>query len=213
MNAPQQGTSTASAIAAALVVLICAGATMAGHQLSSEVQGAITYLLTVAISFKTHGGGALPSLAEIKASVLADLKTAGAAAAPAAAPAAAVLLAIGLSACAGAADQAVADKAKADAAVAAPGTQTGIALACAGFQIADLGFREIAVPALKVDAAGQDIEAKAMAQIGNVCTPPYPQSTDDVLKKIADATAMLLQAKSAAHAAAGPATGPVASPQ
>lgn len=111
-------------------------------------------------------------------------------------------MSFGIAACSSTVDQAVTDKAQADAAIAAPATQTGIALACAGFQIADLGFKEIAVPALGIDAGGQDIEAQAIAMIGKVCTPPYPQSTNDVLKMIADATALLLQAKSAVHATA-----------
>lgn len=99
MNAPQQGTSTASAIAGALVTLICAAWLAAfGKQVDPTVQNAINYLLTVAISFKTHGG-ALPTLADIKASVIADLAAAGkVVAAPAAAPTAAILLAFGLSA-------------------------------------------------------------------------------------------------------------------
>lgn len=90
---------------------------------------------------------------------------------------------------------------QADTAIAAPQTQTDIALACSAVQIADAGF-QIAVKAGYVDAGGLAIEKTAMAGIAAACSPPYPVNTTDVIKVVFSAAAQVSGLTATAHAAA-----------
>lgn len=87
-----------------------------------------------------------------------------------------------------------------DQTIASQNVQTGIEFACLGLQGAKAGWDVWAGQHKVSDADKQKAEA-AYAGVTQVCTPPYPQNTADVVAKVVAATVAVIGALHAEQAA------------